>query len=151
MDNIASNIDAGYSAVAYVNSNPNVIAAATEFYYINSATNKLFMASGAFNAPTISLIGAIGLDVLNVNGFELFSNGNAFAAVNLNNGTSDNQLLGINLSTRAGTLLDTFNGTLNGLSAAPSAVLVPAALPLVASALGVFGIARRGNSAKKDA
>ena len=57
------------------------------------------MAPGAFNAPTISLIGAIGLDILNANGFELFANGSAFAAVNLDNGTSYSQLLGINLST----------------------------------------------------
>ena len=40
----------------------------------------------------------------------------------------------------------------NGLTyAEPSAVPVPAALPLMASALGVFGIARRRNKAKAKA
>ena len=39
--------------------------------------------------------------------------------------------------------LGKFNGTINGLTAAPSAVPIPAALPLMASAIGLFGMCRR--------
>ena len=141
--NQANTIAPGYSAVAYANSDPSVTATATQLYYLNSATDTLSVAPSAFNTPSISLIGAIGLDILNANGFELFSNGNAFAIVNTDNGTLDSQLLGINLSTGAGTLLGTFNGTLNGLAAAPSAVPVPAAAWLFGSALIGFAGFRR--------
>lgn len=142
--NQANTIAAGNSAVAYANSDPSMIAAATQLYYLNSTTDELFVANSAFNTPTISLIGAIGLDILKANGFELFSNGNAFAAVNTDDGGLNSQLLSINLSTGAGTLLGTFNGTLNGLSAAPSAVPVPAAAWLFGSAiLGFAGFRRK--------
>lgn len=140
-----TSIATGFSAIGYSNSDPTQTAAPanTQLYYINSANDTLSVATTGFANPTITLIGAIGIDILRANGFELFSNNQAFAAINIDDGTADSKLLSINLSTGASTLLGSFNGTLNGLTSAPSAVPVPAALPLMASALGLFGLSRR--------
>ncbi|MES2548001.1 MAG: DUF4394 domain-containing protein [Pseudomonadota bacterium] len=143
--NTASNIGSGYSAVAYANSDPNQApgAASTRLYYLNSTTDTLHLAPGSFNAPTISLIGELGVDILRANGFELFANGNAFAAVNINDGDLRSVLLSIDLISGAATQVGTFVGTLNGLTGAPSAVPVPAAAWLFGSALLGFAGFRR--------
>ena len=75
--NAASDIGAGYSAVAYSNSmpNPGMSPLSTALCYINSDTDTLSTAPAAFNAPTITTIGALGVDVLRANGFELLSDG----------------------------------------------------------------------------
>lgn len=141
----ATSIAAGYSAVGYSNSDTTQTSAPanTQLYYVNSDTDTLSIARTGFNNPTISLIGALGLDILKANGFEVFSSGSAFAAVNLDDGSLDSQLVNINLLTGEAFSLGKFNGTINGLTAAPSAVPVPAALPLMASALGLFSLSRR--------
>jgi hypothetical protein len=143
--NTASNIGAGYSAVAYANSDPNQApgAASTRLYYLNSTTDTLHLAPNNFNAPTISLIGELGIDILKANGFELFANGNAFAAVNINDGDLRSVLLSIDLLTGKASEVGTFVGTLNGLTGAPSAVPVPAAAWLFGSALLGFAGFRR--------
>lgn len=142
---VATSIAAGFSGVAYSNSDPTQSGApaSTALYYLNSNNDTLSVATSAFNNPNITLMGMIGLDILKANGLELFSNGNLFAAVNLDDGTLDSKLIQISLADGSAQVLGTFNGTLNGLTAAPSAVPVPAALPLLASALGLFGISRR--------
>lgn len=142
---VATSIAAGFSGVAYSNSDPTQSGApaSTALYYLNSNNDTLSVATSAFNNPNITLMGMIGLDILKANGLELFSNGNLFAAVNLDDGTLDSKLIQISLADGSAQVLGTFNGTLNGLAAAPSAVPVPAALPLLASALGLFGISRR--------
>lgn len=142
---VATSIAAGFSGVAYSNSNPlqTGAPASTALYYLNSTDNSLSVATGAFNNPTINLVGMIGMDILSANGLELFGNGSLFAAVNTDDGSLDSKLIRISLLDGQAQLLGSFNGTLNGLSAAPSAVPVPAALPLMASALGLFGISRR--------
>lgn len=142
---VATSIAAGFSGVAYSNSNPTQSGApaSTALYYLNSNNDTLSVATSAFNNPNITLMGMIGLDILKANGLELFSNGNLFAAVNLDDGTLDSKLIQISLADGSAQVLGAFNGTLNGLAAAPSAVPVPAALPLLASALGLFGISRR--------
>lgn len=141
----ATSIASGYSAVAYSNSDSTKTTAPanTQLYYINSDTDTLSVANSGFNNPTISLVGALGFDILKANGFEIFADGSAFSAVNMDDGSLDSQLLSINLSTGAASSLGKFSGTINGLTAAPSAVPVPAALPLMASALGLFGLSRR--------
>ncbi len=144
----AGRIAEGFSAVAYANSTPGQApgAAGTRLYYLNSNTDTLHLAPGNFNMPTIGQVGSgLGFDIISANGFDLFSDSFAFAAVNiLGSATGKTQFLGIDLISGAGTLLGEFNGTLNGLTAAPSAVPVPAAAWLFGSALlGLAGIRRK--------
>ena len=147
----ATSVAAGYSGVAYANSDPTQPTAApasTKLYYLNSNNDSLSVANSSFNNPSISMIGLIGLDILGANGFELFNDGSAFAAVNVDRGGLKSLLLGIDLVTGKATELGEFTGTINGLTAAPSAVPVPAALPLMASAIGFAGLARRKSKFK---
>lgn len=146
--NTTSNIGAGNSAVAYSNSSTAGAPANTQLYYVNSNTDTLAVATTGFNAPTITTIGALTLngnplDILNANGFELLGNGNAFLAATLNDGIFKTQLFNIDLATGVASQLGTFNGTLNGLAAAPSAVPVPAAAWLFGTALFGFAGFRR--------
>lgn len=77
---------------------------------------------------------------MGANGFELLSDGSAFAAVNVDRGGLRSLLVSIDLATGSATELGEFTGTINGLAAAPSAVPLPASLPLMLSVLGLFGI-----------
>ena len=143
--NLAGSIAAGFSGVSYSNSQPLPLAApaSTALYYINSNTDQLMMASSAFNAPTISTVGALGVDVLKANGFELLGNGMAFAALNVDAGSSlVTGLYNIHLGTGAATLLGQYNGTLSGLTV--SAVPEPQTYALMlAGLLAVGGLVRR--------
>ncbi|MGS0759305.1 DUF4394 domain-containing protein, partial [Roseateles sp. GG27B] len=70
----------------------------------------------AFNAPTITTIGPLGIDVLKANGFDIAGNGQAYAALNEDAGSSlTTGIYGINLTTGQASLLGTYNGTLSGL------------------------------------
>jgi hypothetical protein len=143
--NTASNIGAGYSAVSYSNSTPLPTAApaSTALYYIDSNTDSLSKASSAFNAPTITVVGALGVDVLKANGFEILGNGKAYAALNLDAGSSlATGLYGIDLATGAASLLGTYNGTLSGLTV--SAVPEPQSMAMMLAGLLALGsLARR--------
>jgi hypothetical protein len=145
--NTASNIGSGYTAVAYSNSMPKPVTApaGTALYYINTGTDMLMMAPGAFNAPTIGAVGALGVDALKANGFEV-AGGRGYAALNLDDGTSlATGLYGIDLATGGATLLGSYNGTLSGLSV--SAVPEPQTLAmLLAGLLAVGTLTRRRRS-----
>jgi hypothetical protein len=143
--NLASNIGMGYTSVAYSNSTPlGPAPASTALYYINSATDTLHIAPTAFNAPTIMSIGALGVDVLSVGGFELGSDNSAYAALNTDGGPAlATGIYRINLDTGHATLLGTYNGTLTGLTAV-SPIPEPQTLALMLAGLaGVGFIARR--------
>ena len=145
--NLAGSIATGFSAVSYSNSKPLPMAApaSTTLYYINSSTDQLMMATSAFNAPTITTVGALGVDVLKANGFELLGNGMAFAALNADDGSSlVTGLYSINLGTGAATLIGQYNGTLSGLTV--SAVPEPQTYAMMLAGLLAVGslVRRRG-------
>lgn len=143
--NLAGMLAPGFSAVAYSNTTilPTMAPPSTALYYINSATDTLSVATGAFNAPTITTIGALGVDVLNANGFELLADGRAFAALNVDaNSSLVTGIYGIDLGSGAATLIGHYNGTLSGLTLAP--VPEPGTWATLAMGLGALGfIARR--------
>lgn len=145
--NTASNIGAGFTGVGYTNSSTAGAPASTGLYYLNSDTNTLAFAATAFNAPTISTVGSLGLNFVSANGFEVLNNGMAYAALNVEGGSSlTTGLYGINLATGAATLVGTYNGTLSGLTV--SAVPEPGTYGLLAAGLAVVGfMARRRRAA----
>lgn len=143
---VATPVSTGFFAVAYSNSdptNPTVAPTDTQLYYLSSSNDTLSVATSSFNSPTITLVGALGFDVLSAGGFELFSNGNAYAAVNADDGLLKSRLFSINLATGAADELGQFLGTAHSLAAAPSPIPLPATLPLIATALGLLGMSTK--------
>ena len=139
----ATAIAAGYTAVAYTNSMamPAAAPASTALYYINTSTDMLMMAPGAFNNPSIGAVGALGVDALRANGFEI-ANGMGYAALNIDDGTLGTGLYRIDLATGSATLLGSYNGTLTGLSV--SAVPEPQTYAMLLAGLVALGaLARR--------
>jgi hypothetical protein len=138
----ATGIAPGYSGVAYSNSMVMPMAAppTTALYYINSSTDMLMVATTGFNNPSISAVGALGVDVLKANGFDI-ANGMGYAALNMDDGGLGTGLYGINLANGSAMLLGTYNGTLTGLTV--SAVPEPQAYALMLAGLGVVGLMAR--------
>jgi len=97
------------------------------------------------NSPTITTVGALGVDVLKANGFEVLANGTACAALNTDDGSSlVTGIYTINLGTGAATLVGNYNGTLSGLTV--SAVPEPQTYALMlAGLLAIGSLARRRN------
>ena len=142
--NLTGMIAPGYTAVAYSNSTPGqtTAPASTQLYYINSSTDTLAMSSTAFNAPTIATIGSLGIDVLKANGFEILGNGQGYAALNEDAGSSlTTGIYGINLISGQASLLGTYNGTLSGLTV--SAVPEPQTYALLMLGLLAIGVVSR--------
>ncbi len=142
--NIANTIGMGYSGVAYTNSNPlGGAPGSTALYYIDSNTDSLAVATSAFNMPTITTVGPLGVDVLRANGFEILGDGMAYAALNLDAGSSlTTGIYTIDLMTGMATSLGTFNGTLSGLTV--SAIPEPGTYALMLGGLlGLGWLARR--------
>ncbi len=143
--NAANTIAPGYTAVAYSNSIPlpTSAPASTSLYYVDSNNDTLSVATSAFNTPTITTVGSLGVDVLKANGFEILGDGSAYAAFNVDNGTSlTTSIYSINLATGAATSVGIFNGTLSGLTV--SAVPEPGAYGMLLAGLAAVGfVARR--------
>ena len=143
----ATSIAAGFSAVSYTNSAPlpSVAPAPPSLYYINSSSDTLRVATSNFNSPTITTVGALSVDVLKTNGFEVLANGTAYAALNTDDGSSlVTGIYSINLGTGAATLVGNYNGKLSGLTI--SAVPEPQTYALMLAGLLVIGrLARRQN------
>jgi len=144
-------IQASFSSVAYANNDldPNT---ATSLYYVDMAADVLKVATGAFNAPTITTIGALGFDVNGVNGFDISGSGASFAAMT-DKDTGKSGLYTINLGTGAATLVGAFGiggntaiaPPLLGLTAASvAAIPEPQTYALMLAGLAAVGfIARR--------
>jgi hypothetical protein len=143
--NAANTIAPGYTAVSYSNSIPlpTTAPASTSLYYIDSTNDTLSVATSAFNTPTITTVGSLGIDVLRANGFEILGDGSAYAALNVDNGTSlVTSIYSINLSTGAATSVGVFNGTLSGLTV--SAVPEPGMVGMLLAGIAAVGfVARR--------
>lgn len=135
--NLTGNIAMGFTAVAYTNSAPGLAMGPTEtqLYYIDSQNDTLVLAPSAFNAPTLTTIGPLGIDVLRANGFELTGDNTGYAALNVDDGSLNTGIYRINLMTGQATLMGEFNGTLTGLSV--SAVPEPGTYALMLGGLGL--------------
>ena len=154
--NAANTIENGFTGVAYTNSMAGGGApASTALYYINSLGSTLSVATSAFNAPTITTVGALGIFLCRPPsadgcgftspvGFEIASNGVAYGAFNFfdNNNSLNARIYTVNLATGAATSIGMFNGTLSGLTV--SAVPQPGTYALMVAGLAGLGfVARR--------
>ena len=137
----ATPVATGYTGVSYTNSTPAGAPATTGLYYINSSTDSLGFASTGFNNPTIATVGALGLDVLSANGFEVLANGMAYAALNVDGSSLPTGIYSINLMTGAATRVGEFNGTLSGLTV--SAVPEPGTYALMLAGLALVGFSAK--------
>ena len=138
---VSHTIGTGYTGVSYTNSNPSSPATSTSLYYINSATDELFVATSAFNTPTITKVGALGHEILRANGLDISSSGIAYSSFLMDDGTGRSVLTTINLATGAATKTGDFVGTINGLTVAP--VPEPETYALLLVGLGLIGAASR--------
>lgn len=150
-----ANIGSGYSAVAYTNSTPaGAPTKAPVLYYINADNDTMFEhepvvgATGttpgaSFNAPNIVEVGKLGANIGSISGFEIFADGSAFLAATVGNGNGQAFLFDADIETGEIKQIGKFNSDIRGLTAAPSAVPVPAAAWLFGSALIGFASFRR--------
>lgn len=141
---LATSLITGFTGVSYTNSNannPTTVPSSTALYYINSANDTLNVATTAFNNPSISIIGGLGIDILSANGFEVDANGIGYAAVNMDNGFLKSEFIRINTMTGQAEWVSTFNGTINGLTVAP--VPEPETYAMLIAGLGILGFSAR--------
>ena len=147
---VATPIQSGLAAVAY-GSNDVDPATATSLYYIDATTDLLKIATTAFNAPTITTIGALGVNVNGVAGFDIGASGSAFAAMT-DADTGKSGLYAIDLTTGAASLVGQFGiggntaiaPPLLGLTVATAPIPEPSTYALLLAGLVAIGaVARR--------
>ena len=143
-----ANIGSGYSAVAYTLSTPAGAPTDTPvLYYVNATNDTMFenVKGVGFNAPNIVEVGKLGANIGSISGFEIFADGSAFLAATLGNGNSNSGAFLFDADIETGKIkqIGKFNSDIRGLTAAPSAVPVPAAAWLFGSALIGFAGFRR--------
>ncbi|MEQ1662846.1 MAG: DUF4394 domain-containing protein [Thiobacillus sp.] len=140
--NTASMIPSNIGGVAYTHSGITPAPTSTQLYYIDFATDRLLVANGAFNSPTLMEVGSLGLDTIGAHGFEILANGQAFAT--LTSGvTGQSGFYSIDLMTGAASLAGEFGAAtplLSGLTAV-GVTPVPEAetYMLMLSGLGLLG------------
>lgn len=133
----AQSIGTGFSNVAYSPAS----GTSTSLYYINSNNDSLFVTTTAFNTPTVTFVGMLGMDVLSAGGFDIGSNGVGYAALNTDSGSLNTGIYTVSLTSGALTLQGNYNGTLTGLTV--SAVPEPETYALMAAGLLAVGFMTR--------
>jgi Domain of unknown function (DUF4394) len=138
---VATSVAAGFSGVAYSNSNPNQAAApaTTQLYYLNSELDTLAIATTGFNNPVIASIGPLGVNITNFNGFELLSSGSAFAA-GITSTSTFSHLFSVNLTSGQAQSIGQFGASLTGLTSAPGNVPLPASALLLSGGLAFMAM-----------
>lgn len=103
---VATPVQTGFAAVAYANNDTDP-ATGTALYYIDTASDTLRFAPGAFNNPAIAPVGPLGLDATGVSGFDIFGSSTAFAAMT-DADTGKSGLYSIDLMSGAATFVGAF-------------------------------------------
>jgi hypothetical protein len=132
------------SEVAYTN-NDNNPATGTTLYYIDTGTNSLVSTTNP-NGGALQTVGALGLDVINLIGFDIvtdpFAGTNSAFAILDTGGVS--AFYSINLASGAATLLGGANANGNfSLAITPTAVPEPGTALAGVALLGLCGLRRR--------
>ena len=126
--NLIKNVEAGYK---------NLFINGTEVFSNKTGNNNSF-------SYTAATSGALNFKFISQGGFTDFNGSKNIAVLSNVKGFSDQFLLLLDDSFKGHRDFDDHSVGVSAVSAVP----VPAALPLMASALGAFGIARRRNKAK---
>jgi len=124
-DTVLSPATTGITASAYTNNFAGT--ATTTLYVIDTTNDTLFIQGGINGTPSpnggvLTAVGPLGVDATAVNGFDIGSNGIAYAALTGAVGTGTSSLYTINLATGAATVIPGLIGNglpLRGLAVAP--------------------------------
>ena len=149
---VATPIQTGLASVAYSNNDLDP-ATATSLYYIDTTSDTLRVATGAFNAPVITTVGALGLNATGVSGFDIFGFGNSAFAAMTDSDTGKSGLYSLNLATGAASFVGDFGIGGNTAIAPPLLGLTAAAVTPVPEpetyALMLAGLAALGGVARR--
>ncbi len=152
---VATDVQAGFAGVAYSNNDVDP-ATATSLYYLDATSDTLKVATANFNAPTITTVGSLGIDINGVTGFDIGGASNAFAALaDANTGKSG--LYSINLGSGAASFVGAFGiggntaiaPPLLGLTLVVAAVPEPQTWALLMAGLGGVGLLARRRAGTK--